>query len=422
MTGRLKVLVSAYACSPFRGSEAAVGWGYVAALARRHDLWVIVEEEKCRADVERYLYEHPDFAERVHFHFICKRRNRRLRKIWPPSYYWYYRRWHRDALRLARELHRQQDFDLVHQLTMVGFREPGYLWQMGLPFVWGPVGGMGLFPWRFLSKVGLYGACYYLGYNLYNALQMRLARRPRMAAASAGEGLFFATRENAESARQYWSVNGRVLSEVGMPRMLGNGITERDTGEPLQLVWSGLHSPRKALNIALEALSQLPATVEWSLHILGEGPQTARWKALADRLGVADRCCFVGWVEREEALALMRESHVMLISSLRDLTSTVTVEAIALGLPVICPDHCGFADSVDASCGIRIAVDTPGQFAHDMASAVAELYRDESKRRQLALGALIRARDFSWEGKAAEVDSVYRQRIARSSGEQARQA
>lgn len=43
---RLKVLVSAYACSPERGSEPAVGWGFVSALRKFHDLWVIVEEEK----------------------------------------------------------------------------------------------------------------------------------------------------------------------------------------------------------------------------------------------------------------------------------------------------------------------------------------------------------------------------------------
>src|SRR5690606_33474414 len=134
----------AYACSPYKGSEPGVGWGFVRALARRHDLSVIVEEEKFRADIERYLADDPEFARNVRFHFIAKRRNRLLRKFWPPSYYWYYRRWHRDALELARRLHGAVRFDLAHQLTMVGFREPGYLWQLGIPFVWGPVGGMGL--------------------------------------------------------------------------------------------------------------------------------------------------------------------------------------------------------------------------------------------------------------------------------------
>ena len=97
MTGRLKVLISAYACSPYKVSEPGVGWGFVHALAELHELHVIVEEEKFRGDIERWLTEHPDFATKTTFHFLRKRRNRWLRKLWPPSYYWYYREWHQRA-------------------------------------------------------------------------------------------------------------------------------------------------------------------------------------------------------------------------------------------------------------------------------------------------------------------------------------
>jgi len=142
----MKVLVSAYACSPYKGSEPGVSWGFVSALAKYHDLWVIVEEEKFHDGIERYLKENPEFSKSVRFFFLRKHRSRILRKLWPPSYYWYYQRWHKDAFKLAQQLHREVNFDLVHQLTMVGFREPGYLWKLGIPFVWGPVGGMGLFP------------------------------------------------------------------------------------------------------------------------------------------------------------------------------------------------------------------------------------------------------------------------------------
>ena len=147
---RLKVLISAYACSPYHGSEPGVGWGFVSALARYHDLWVIVEENEFRADLERYLIEHQELKTQLRFEYIPRIRHSRIERLWPPSYYWTYRRWHQDAYQLAQQLHQEVNFDLAHQLTMVGFREPGYLWQLGIPFVWGPVGGMGLFPWRFL--------------------------------------------------------------------------------------------------------------------------------------------------------------------------------------------------------------------------------------------------------------------------------
>ncbi len=405
---RLKILVSAYACSPFKGSEHAVGWGFVQVLSRHHDLWVIAEEEKCRADIERFLAENPGALPGVTFHFLRKKRNRRLRKIWPPSYYWYYRQWHRRAFELAIRLHDRVEFDLAHQLTMVGFREPGYLWRLDIPFVWGPVGGMGYFPWRFLPVVGGYGTLYYLGYNLYNGLQMRLMRRPRLAARRAGgHGLLLATPDNRVGARRYWGVAGRLLPEVGLPRPPQENPASRRSDEPLRIVWTGLHIPRKALNLGLRALARLPDELEWELHVLGEGPRTRAWKRLARKLGIAGRCRFHGWLERDRALALMGQGHLLLITSLRDLTSTVTVEALALGLPVVCLDHCGFAAVVDEDCGIKVPVTTPGRVITGLADAVEWLARDEGYRYRLAQGALERAKAFDWERKASEVNALY---------------
>ena len=69
---RLKVLVSAYACSPYKGSEPGVGWGFVTELSKYHDLWVIVEEEKFRSDIEKFQSLNSSQPSSVHFYFIHK--------------------------------------------------------------------------------------------------------------------------------------------------------------------------------------------------------------------------------------------------------------------------------------------------------------------------------------------------------------
>lgn len=412
MSSRLKVLISAYACSPSRGSEPGVGWGFVRQLSRHHDLWVIVEEEKFREEIEGYLSAHPGELASVKFFFIAKKRNRLLRKIWPPSYYWYYRSWQLQAFRLAEDLHQKVGFDLAHQLTMVGFREPGYLWKLGVPFVWGPVGGMGFFPWRFLSVMGVYGALYYLGYNIFNAWQMRFSLRPRLAARAAEKGLIAATRENQAGAMRFWGCSSTVISEVGLPHHIYHQPTSRQLGEPLRLVWTGQHTPGKALNLALEALARLPSSVEWELHVLGEGKCTSRWKRMAESLGIAGRCHFHGWKLRDEALSVMGDSHVMVMTSLRDLTATVTVEALAMGLPILCLDHCGFGSVVDETCGIKVNVSTPEKTVDGLAAGIRALADDELMRFRLAQGAVALANEFSWERKAEAVCGVYQDVIS----------
>lgn len=416
---RRKILISAYACSPYKGSEPGVGWGFVSALAEHHDLWVIVEEEKFKDDIERYCKEFPGRLLNVRFFFVRKERNRMLRKIWPPSYYWYYRRWHWSAYELAQRLHKEVGFDVVHQLTMVGFREPGYLWKLDIPFVWGPIGGMGFFPWRFLSTLGVGGAAYYVGYNVINWLQTRFMVRPRVAARCAalmnGVGLIAATPDNQVSAYRLWRCPSVVLTEVGLPSKVAEVVPKRYFGSPLRIVWTGQHIPRKALNLALRGLAALPENIEWELHILGEGPKSAEWKQLSKTLGVQSRCVFYGWTPRDQALEVMRSSHLMLITSLRDLTSTVIVESLAMGVPVLCPDHCGFSAVVDESCGIKIPLLSPDQFVKDIAKNVAHLASDEAYRYELARGALVRSSAFEWASKAQVVCSIYQEKCDQGS-------
>jgi glycosyltransferase involved in cell wall biosynthesis len=294
---------------------------------------------------------------------------------------------------------------------MVGWREPGYLWQIGIPFVWGPFGGMGLFPWRFMPKLGIHGALYYLGYNTYNWLQMRFMQRPRRAAKAAGQALFAATPTDQAAALAYWGRSSTVIPEVGLPCQPVSAVPQRHQDEPLRIMWSGVHIPRKALNLGIEALGQLPQSVRWELHVLGKGPRTTAWKQLAAQLGIADKCHFHGGLPRAKALETMATSHVMLITSLRDLTSTVTIEALALGLPIVCLDHCGFAHVVDETCGIKVPVTSPIETVNGIAAALASLDRDESLRQQLAQGALVRSKAFAWDKKIEVLNRIYQSKL-----------
>ncbi len=406
MARRLKVLVSAYACNPARGSEPGIGWGWIVEISKHHDLWVITKQDEL-ADIEAELARRPGLRQRVHFHYIARRRFRALETFWPPSYYWTYRRWHEKAYRLAQQLHAEIGFDVVHQLTMMGFREPGYLWQLDAPFVWGPVGGLGLLPWRFLPSLGFAGALFHTGRNVLNVLHRRLLARPKQAARRTEGRLIAGTSETARAIERFFGQHSRVVCEIGPPDHEPSPINTRWSIEPLRLVWSGLHVSRKALPLLLRAVSRLHGDARVQVDILGEGPRTSSWQRLAQRLGVDDRCTWHGWLPREQALAIMRAGHAFVITSLFDLTSTVIVEALALGVPVICLDHCGFADVVTPDCGIKVPVRNPGQVAADLAAAIAELWQDEPRRQRLAEGSLRRAAAFSWDTKGEAVNALY---------------
>ena len=405
------LLVCAYACNPYHGFEPGVGWGWVNMIARFGETWVLTDAAN-REDIERETSHDPSHYENLHFIYIPRTRWLSAEKIWPPAYLWTYRLWQREAYKLGCELHRKIGFSLVHVVTYVGFRVPGPFWKMDIPLVWGPIGGLENTPWRLLPAMGVSGAIHYGCRNVINTLHKLLLREPKHAFAKARGSIIAATSGIQREIEHWYGEQSTVICEVGAPAA-ADDYARREPGRNLRICWSGAHLPGKGLPLLLQALAKLPADASWEVSILGEGPCTTKWRRLAQRLGIDARCIWTGNLSREDALETMGRSHVFVITSLKDLTSTVLLEALSRGLPVICPNHCGFADVVNDQCGVRLPVGSPRELTEQLELAILWLLAEESIRRGLAAGALVRSQEFSWDPKASQLQTVYESKLGR---------
>jgi glycosyltransferase involved in cell wall biosynthesis len=97
----------------------------------------------------------------------------------------------------------------------------------------------------------------------------------------------------------------------------------------------------------------------------------------------------------------------MVVTSLHDLTSSVLIEALCVGLPVICPDHYGFRDAIDDSCGFKVETTSLEEMSQGVARALTILHDDEARRQRLAHGALQRSKNYSWEETGQLVSRIY---------------
>lgn len=399
----MKVLVSCYACSPYQGSEPGMGWNFVNSLSRYHELHIITEG-KFEADIRRFFSENPEREKDFHFYFIWKKRHKKLRKIWPPSYYWFYKAWQKKAYKMAVGLNEKDNFDVIHQLNMVGYREPGYLWKINKPLVWGPIGGFGQVPWSLIPTMNLRGIVFYACHNIINNWQMHFMRRVRVAMKKAA-ALISATADTQSAIKKIYGRESIIISEVGLVGDASKSIARRSKNEKLKICWSGLHIPRKSLNLLLDALA-ICGSDNIELHVIGEGSETNRWKRMAHKLKL-DNVVWHGWVERADAIKIMHGCHLFCITSLSDLTSTVILEALSYGLPVIALDHCGFSSVLTENCGIKIAITNKKQVVSDIGKAIMKLESDEDLRYKLAQGAQQRALEYNWEDKAKTISKIY---------------
>ena len=402
----MKVLINAYTCSPYRGSEHAVGWNYIKGLSISHELYVITESKSYK-DICKYKNDHPDELKNCQFFSIEKKRHKLLRKIWPPSYYWFYKEWQKKALHLAKKLDEKVDFDLIHQLTMVGFREPGFLYELKKNIVWGPIGGMHVSPWKMLPYIGLYGCIYYGMRNLLNIVDMHLKRRPAKMARYC-RTLIAATQDAHDAAKTLWNRESIIIPEAGMlDGSLCSNVQIHPRGNKLKIAWSGNHTPAKALNFLIDALTLCKNKDDVELHILGDGVYSQRWKKLAEKYNVEKNVVWHGRKPRNEALDIMKGCDLFCITSLADLTSTVLLEALSCALPVISFDLFGFSNVITSSCGIKIKVSSKEETEKKLALAIDYIFENESVRLQLSNGALKRAQDFLWTKKIQMVNEIY---------------
>jgi glycosyltransferase involved in cell wall biosynthesis len=402
----LKVLVSAFNFNPVKGSECSVGWNYVRAIASRHKVWVITRRIE-KEEIEQYLLQNPDAMPNVTVHYVRERFHNIDSSFGLLTNYLRYMCWHLEAFKTGRSLNAQIDFDLIHQLTGTGFREPGYLWKLGKPFVWGPVNGLQFFPLKLLNAVPLRSRPFFVLKNLSTLWAMYVAPRPRRAAMAA-QAILSGSSNVAEKVRLLWGKSAIVSCEVSAPELVPRLPARRGSEEPLRVVWSGSCEPRKALNIVLLALERLKSTsIDWRLIVVGDGPLQGNWKALAGRLGLGEHCDFLGRVSRVEALSVMAGGHCLVQPSLYDATSTVVAEALAYGLPVICLDHFGMKDAVNAGCGIKIPPNRLDQVVRDFSKAIETLGQDEELRYAMSIAAQKASQRLSWKKKEEVINKVY---------------
>lgn len=401
---RKKVLISAYACHPGMGSEMGMGWNWVSRIALHHDVWLLTEENRCAPVITEYIEHHPELRDSLHV--IPVPRERYLEGLWSHFYYLTYMLWHKKAYQAALKLHNEVGFDLAHQLNMIGYREPGYLWRLPVPFIWGPIGGHAQFPWSYLPMLGVKGGWHYGLRNILNKIQMRVNRRVREAVRQSA-CLISATVEDQLAIEKYYGAESKLLNEQGCKAHVGEVVPGQGGDKVLHVVWSGLFLPRKCLPLALRAVQMAAREIKVRLHIIGSGQCDGKWKGLAEDLEVNSLCTWYGKLEHAQALEAMRQGDVLLFTSLLEGTPAVVMESLEMGLPVICHDICGMKTAINESCGIKIPVGTPERSVRRISEILIDLQHNRDKLARLKRGAMSRAKELAWENKVTRLLEQY---------------
>ena len=271
------------------------------------------------------------------------------------TFYFAYRYWHLKAYIAAKKLMSLHHIDLIHYLNPIGYREPGFLWKIDKPYIWGPISGFAdtktysspLLRRSDIVKIKLK--------NFVNSLQCKFSLGVRKALNRANI-IVAATAEGKEFIQARFGIEAIHIPENAIPDpQISEGdctsTLSRKAG-PLRLICVGSIDVRKSVDFLFTSIYKLPRQ-SWHLDIVGSGPQTGALMALADNLGISDRIKFHGRLDRDGVIGLFDAADLHVITSRAEGNPTTLWEAMARGVPTLTLDHCGMSDSVCNHCGTR---------------------------------------------------------------------
>ena len=413
----MKILLSALACNPLWGSEAAVGWSVLSTLAKNHEVWVLLHEHN-RPFFDQFSASSP-LPENIHLHFLGENKPHHPNRLMARAESWRENfRWHSRLLGPARELHQKHRFDLVHHATYATWRVASPLWQLGIPFIWGPLGGGEIFPWRaakILSPTALLFEFARASGNFiskHNRAVRDCARKATVCVAG--------NQETFETLRQLRG-SSQGIESLCVSFFLDQIIDEfkallpgkPNGGEALRLFAGGNLEGRKGVAIALDALAQVKEKgVPFEYRLGGGGPELAHLQAAAKSHGLEENVIFGDSLRGEDYRNQLRATHIYLLPSLRDNSGRTLMEAMLAGCVPIVADCGGPADIVTDQCGFRIPVSGPAEMARAIAEIIAKLNADRSLLAALGRAAHERiASHYSEKSYLQSLEAIYKKSL-----------
>ena len=399
-----------YACNPEGGGEHWLGWGWAEQAAKNYSVHLLTTPN-ARAQVENHAPRHG-----ITPHFVEVPAGWRKISGWLGGAGSWLRKivWQHHVARLARALHQEHHFALVHQTTFHTFRVPFLASTLDIPSVWGPVAGGESTPPGFGE---------YLGTAKWGEAARKLINRLWLGVPAIRRSLFRASTifVSNRTTLNFLPATVRGKCVVVPPNALRPEDEQlappvpkpAQPESPLRLLYVGNCVPTRAVPIVFDALL-VSGLRDYRLTIVGAGPALAGWQALVMAKNLSAKVEFTGQVTRDKLPGFYAAADALVFPALRDSGGSALLEAMSKGLPVICLDWGGPGEMVDDQSGIKIPVTTPEQTVAALAAALVRLKQEPEYGPALAVRAYQQAQKiFRWEAKGTLLQTHYERLCAR---------
>lgn len=416
-----KVLITAYAVNPYKGSEDGIAWNIIEQMSR-HNQVIAITRENNQVAIEKYISTQPKNVEsQLQFEYFDLPSWMRFWKKGSRGALLYHYIWHLAVIFYIWK--KQFAFDLAHHLNFNNDWTPSFLWLLGKPFVWGPIGHHPKIPLDYIRPYGkkavlleqLKWAVKKCFWTFDPFLKITKWKAEKIIALNS-------------SVREVLNIKGDklvVIPAAGteQPRKAdcqsatNHTLTDWQSVLPqtkFTILSIGRLVALKGFDITIDAFAKfyksLPEADQKNtqLVLIGKGPQKT---FLAQKIKEYNlplySILYFDWMDRAALSEYYRAAQVFFFPS-HEGAGMVVPEALSYGVPVLCFDNVGPGELMNKSCGISVSYSNRIHSVQAFSDALTRLYLNTEYRDTLSKNAFQRFEDqFTWEGKGLVIQEVY---------------
>lgn len=394
-----KILLSAFSCNPYKGSESANGWNWSTGVVKEGFEVHTLTRSTNRKDIER----HPKINN-LHFHFLSLPFGlEKLYSISQPTMYLYYILWQWKAYTYAKKLSKIKTFHRVHHISWGSIQQGSFLYKLGVPFIYGPSGGGQKAPVAFKTYFGEH----WVDEIKREKVSLLLVKfNPAFTGMIKNAAVVMVSNKDTEQlVKSNGAKNIFFTLDAALPLSFfpEKYIVRRPSINNLKLLWVGRFMPRKGLTVVLEVMKKLKAYKGISLTVVGDGEMREDAEEKCKEWGLENTVKFIGTIPLEEVRNYYRNHDVFLFTSLRDSCPAQLIEAMAFNLPVVTLDLHGQGQIINSETGIKVPVTEPEEVVEELANAVIKIAESPEVYESMSRAAYVFSRKQVWVVKIKDV-------------------
>ena len=334
MSKKYNVLLLAYACEPFKGSEPGVGWNFAIEMSKKHNIWVLTRKnnkETIEKEISKIGSDNINFI-----YFDLPSKLMLIKKLFGVQFY--YLLWQFFSFIPYIKISKIIKFDLIHHLTFNQYRSLSFAFFSKVPFVIGPVGGAECINKAFFKdlnmKTKIKEFWRKLGLDILLFKFLVFIGRNR-------KTLVFSSDENYKRLK----INNKITKSIVIPAIAINKQDFNFNDESIKnndkftIVYVGRAEDWKGLSLFLKSLnSAFNQSDKILIKLIGirhysEKLKIKEWISLTK---LSDKIELIDFIQRDKLLQIFRYANLSVYPAFRDSGSMAVLESCALGCPVIC--------------------------------------------------------------------------------------